>query len=688
VEARRRTWFDDRGLVVASADGPEGRDGPEGPEGPEGQDGRDRRVPFYAGAMHYWRVEPVRWAACLATMRNLGLTIVETYVPWRVHEPAPGQRAWDRERDLGRFLDAARAAGLAVVLRPGPHINAELTSFGMPDHVLAEPGCQARTASGSPVWLPSPPRAWPVPSYASAAFRDRVCGWYASFAEVVRPYLAPDGPVVAIGIDNEAQMFFRLGAYDHDYHPDAIAAWREASGLDGEPPRAWDPGDAARCISWVRFKDQYIAHALGAFGRSLDEVGLAGVARFHNLPPGHGLYDLRGIQRAIGGPVGIDAYTPREGFRELRQRALAAVGNASPLPVAFEVGVGFAPWLPPLDGGDDPDRERDQLLSLLAAGIRGFNLFMAVERDRYYGAAIDKAGRLEPHAGWIRTLVAALDEIDWPSLRRAVAIAVVDTHADDRFGLASCAIDPMTPVVSELLGLGAGGAAELGGDPAAITQRRWHAAIARALDAARVPYTIVDESVGEDELAGHASLAAVIAPTLDRIDRGLAHTLRALAEHPPRRKRVVVVIGPGTPAHDELGQPLADAVPRRVGRLMAGSLDDIAGLATDLGRLAAGSPAISDDAWELERPEGVQAYAHADASGAVRVVFVASDLAKPATAVLRVGGAAHTLRDPFSHERIPVDDGRAAIALPPRGVRMLVVEMNATAGPRPARGPG
>jgi beta-galactosidase len=657
--------------------------------------------------MHYWRVEPVRWAACLAAMRDLGLTIVETYVPWRVHEPAPGQRAWERERDLARFLAAAGAAGLAVVLRPGPHINAELTSFGMPDHVLADPDCQARTASGSPVWLPSPPRAWPVPSYASAAFRDRVRGWYAAFAEVVRPHLAPEGPVVAIGIDNEAQMFFRLGAYDHDYHPDAIAAWREASGLDGEPPRAWDPGDAARCISWVRFKDQYIAHALGAFGKMLDEVGLAGVARFHNLPPGHGLYDLRGIQRAIGGPVGIDAYTPREGFRELRRRAIAAVGNASPLPVAFEVGVGFAPWLPPLDDGDDPDRERDQLLSLLAAGIRGFNLFMAVERDRYYGAAIDKAGKLEPHAGWIRTLVAALGEIDWPSLRRAVAIAVVDARADDRFGHASCAIDPMTPVVSELLDLGPGGAAELGGDPAAITQRRWQAAIARALDAARVPYTIVDESVGEDELAGHPSLTAVIAPTLDRIDRGLAHTLRALTEHParvtgapaatsghgeppPRRKRVVVVIGPGTPAHDELGQPLADAVPRRVGRLMAGSLDDIAGLATDLGTLAAGSPAISDDAWELERPEGVQAYAHADAAGAVRVVFVASDLAKPATAVLRVGGPAHALRDPFRHERIAVDDGKASIALPPRGVRMLVVEVGAdpTPGPDPARGPG
>ena len=649
MEVRRRTWFDDRGLVVAGSGAAPGE--------PE------RRVPFYAGAMHYWRVEPAQWARCLRAIHDLGLTLVETYVPWRVHEPRPGERAWQRERDLARFLEAAHAAGLGVVLRPGPHVNAELTGFGMPDHVLGDPACQARTAAGTPVWLPSPPRAWPVPSYASSAFRARVHAWYAQVAKVVAPYLAPDGPVVAIGVDNEAQMFFRLGAYDHDYHPEAVAAWREASGLDGEPPRAWQPDDAARCISWIRFKDQYIAHALGAFARSLDEVGLGGVARFHNLPPGHALYDLRGIQRAIGGPVGIDAYTPRAELRELRRRAVSAASNAAPLPIAFEVGVGFAAWLPPLDAGDDPHRERDQLLSLLAAGIRGFNLFMAVERDRYYGAAIDRTGEVEAHASWIRPLIAELAALDWPALHRSAAIAVVETRADARFGQASCLLDPITPVLAEAIGLGPGGAAELGADPAAVMQRRWHAAITRALDLARVPYALVDESAGEDELAGYR---AVIVPTLSRIDRGLAHTLRALAEH----KRAIVVIGPGTPTHDELGQPFADALPRRVGRLKAGSLDDIPGLAADLAALA-GEPG---DAWQIERPDEVCAHAHADASGQVRVVFVASDLARPASAVLLVDDTARALRDPFSHERIALADGRATIALAPRGVRMLIVE--------------
>jgi len=223
------------------------------------------------------------------------------------------------------------------------------------------------------------------------------------------------------------------------------------------------------------------------------------VARFHNLPPGHHAhYDLRGIQRMIGGPVGIDAYTPRAEFRELRRRAAALVGNASPIPIAFEVGVGFFPWFPPLDERDDPHRERDQLLALLASGVRGFNLFMAVERERYYGAAIDRHGKLETHAQWIRPLVHALASVDWPTLRRTTPIALVDTKADLRFGLASCLIDPMSPVIADVLNLGPGGAAELGTDAGAIAMRSWQRAICAALDLAQVPYAIVDETASED----------------------------------------------------------------------------------------------------------------------------------------------------------------------------------------------
>ncbi|HET9623529.1 MAG TPA: beta-galactosidase [Kofleriaceae bacterium] len=650
MDARRRTWFDDRGLAIAQGDAPA------------------RQLAVYAGALHYWRVDPAAWPRCLRAMRDLGLTLVETWVPWRVHEPAPGQLAWDRGRDLPRFLAAAHDAGLGVILRPGPHVGGDVTSGGFPDHVVGDPAVQARSAAGTPVWLPAPPRAFPVPSYASAAFRDRARAWLTAFAEVVRPHLAPDGPVVALGVDHAAQMFFRLGAFDHDYHPDAIAAWRETTGLDGDPPTAWDPSQAARGIAWLRFRDHYLGHALADFARTLDAAGLAGIARCHDLPGApHPYGDLRGLQAAIAGPVGTAVYSARADFRALRERALAVVGDAAPVPLALDVALGGSPWLPPLDRADanDPHRERDQLLSVLAAGVRGFNLAMLVERERHFGAALDHAGKLAPHAAWLPPLLASLVAVDWPALRRAAPIAVIASRADERFAQASSLVDPAAPVIAEWLGLGPGGAASLARDPVGATHRRWLAAVTRALDLARVPFVIVDEAASAAELAG---FRAVIAPTLQRIDRGLAHTLRALAEH----KRAVVVIGPGTPSHDELGQPIADphALPRRVGRLKAGSLDDVPGLAADLAALAG----ALDDAWQIERPDDVHAYAHGDRAGAIRVVFVASDAAAPASAVLRVDATARALRDPFSHERIPAAAGRATISVPARGVRMLVVE--------------
>lgn len=626
---------------------------------PQGLTVGARRVPFYAGAMHYWRVPRASWAACLRSMHALGFTLVETYIPWRVHEAEQGAYDWSDDRDLAAFLLAARIEGLGVVIRPGPHVNAELTSFGMPDWVLAERDVQARTSRGTPAWLPVPPRAFPIPSYASRAFHVHVRAWYAAVAAIVEPFLGD--PVVALGVDNEAQMFFRSGAFDLDYHPDALVWWDETQpGI--EPPRVWTPETAAICAHWVEFKHRYIARALGEFATMLDDVGLGGLARFHNLPPGHhGLYDLRSIQTTIGGPVGIDAYTARADFPELRRRASACVGDASPIPIGFEVGVGFFPWLPPLDATEDPLRERDHLLTLLSQGIRGFNLFMAVERDRYYGAAIALDGKIE--ATWIKPLLASLQELAWPTLRRATPIAVIHTRADERHGLASCVIDPLTPVLAEFLGLGAGGAPELGRDPAAIASRKWQLAVCRALELAHVPYDLVDETAPADELAAYR---AVIVPTIDRISATTWGTLHALAG------RTICVIGPHTPTRDAFDLPLAAAPPKRLGKLNPGSLEDLPGLAEDFAVLAGELP----EAWQVERPDDVHTTVFSDVAGRVRALFVISDADRAVHAIVLADEASSlpsSLRDAITGEILRSANGRVQIFIHPRGVRMFVI---------------
>src|SRR5579871_1418722 len=103
-------------MIVREARGAERRPVEIHPEGLHLTD-RGEVVPLYAGAMHYWRHAPEDWAACLDAMKAMGLRVLDTYIPWGVHETAQG--AFDfGERfarlDVGRFLRLAGERGLWV----------------------------------------------------------------------------------------------------------------------------------------------------------------------------------------------------------------------------------------------------------------------------------------------------------------------------------------------------------------------------------------------------------------------------------------------------------------------------------------------------------------------------------------------------------------------------------------------
>lgn len=643
MEERRRTWFDDRGLVLAA----------------HGADG-ERRVPFLGAAMHYWRAPRATWRRALDGLAAIGVRIVESYVPWSVHERADGSFDWTDDFDLGAWIDTAAAAGLVVALRPGPHINAELTGFGFPDRVLRDPEMQAKAAHGGPVWLPAPPRAFPVPSYASERFHAAVAGWFRAVGEVVAPRAWPDGPVVALQVDNEPQMFFRAGAFDHDYHPDAIAHWRRVTGAadDEDPPRAWEPETAAACARWVLTKDEQLADALARFDQALDAAGLDGLARFGNLPPGEPWFtDLPRLEAAIAGPVGIDVYAGAGDLGKIRRRALHLAGSTAHLPIVPELGCGFVAYAPPFPD----DEQRRVTLALLAGGVRGFSFYMGMTRDRWVGGLLDEEARPRPTARWATALLAALAALDWPALRRRTRVALVLSRADARHGVASSLIDPVPPIAGELLGLGPAGGAELARDPAAALHRRWFDAAARALDLAQVPYAILDEGAAVERFLAHD---AIVAPTLHRVDRALWLKLGQAAAH----KRVVV-LGPETPTLDELGEPLgADAaVPRRAGFMRPGSVEDVPGLAEDLAALA------PPDEWYVERPGGVHASVFVDAEDMPRAVALVHPGERAVTARLVVPPGT-VLRDVLGGDVLTEDDGAAVVPLAAHDARLFAVD--------------
>lgn len=98
-----------------------------------------------SGAIHYMRVHPSDWHHSLYNLKALGFNTVETYVPWNLHEPRPGEFDFTGGLDLAAFLDEAAALGLYAIVRPSPFICAEWEFGGMPAWLLKDRDMRPRS---------------------------------------------------------------------------------------------------------------------------------------------------------------------------------------------------------------------------------------------------------------------------------------------------------------------------------------------------------------------------------------------------------------------------------------------------------------------------------------------------------------------------------------------------------------
>lgn len=98
-----------------------------------------------SGAIHYFRVHPSDWHHSLYNLKAMGFNTVETYVPWNLHEPHPGEFDFTGGLDLARFLDEAAELGLWAIVRPSPFICAEWEFGGLPAWLLADRSMRPRS---------------------------------------------------------------------------------------------------------------------------------------------------------------------------------------------------------------------------------------------------------------------------------------------------------------------------------------------------------------------------------------------------------------------------------------------------------------------------------------------------------------------------------------------------------------
>jgi beta-galactosidase len=661
---------------------------------PHGLDLGDGEVlPLWAGSMHYWRLEQSQWRAGLEAMRSMGLRLVDTYVPWGVHETAVGEHDFgeaDARLDVGRFLELAHEVGLRCVLRPGPHINAELTLFGLPERVVWDPECQARTPGGQPVMLPIVPVAFPVPSYASDAFLEETARWYRAVGKRLSRLRWPNGPIVLVQVDNEGALYFRDGVYDQDYHPDALQAFRvflrakyrnlrelrDAWGDETitfatvQPPRRFDAKELrelTRHVDWTEFHEQLLSSAMERMALALADAGFDGLPTTHNLPLGESVTPLNPGRMAAIDLVGLDYYhraTPAEHWVILRrttEMACRCEGRRRPA-YGAEVGAGFPPFFAPLD-------ESDSLYALMCAmayGLRGFNLYMAVERDRWIGAPIDSHGRPRAMAAQYARLLGAIERMKLHTLRRRTPVRLVVPRALRRLARATHAFGPLTPALFHVLGAGWRESVlerDFGrGAPPAIAAEAYLRAFERALHARGVPFAYAGGETME-----HATTGArwIVCASAGGLKPQLIESLRAA-----RQAGVAVTVGPRAPELDGSMRPLE--TPVEAADFEIEPLDDIARADVLVARRV---DELSLPTWPVD-PPGAHVAVHEDEQGRPRVVFVMNPTENDLVVRVSLAGV-DALVDAAGEGRIARAAGAFEVPVPGRCVRIMSVEAGA-----------
>ncbi|WP_413804734.1 beta-galactosidase [Streptomyces sp. OE57] len=144
-----------------------------------------KRLFVWSGEFHYWRLpSPDLWRDVLQKIKASGMNAVSIYFDWGFHSPAKGRYDFTGVRDVDKLLDMAEEAGLYVIARPGPYINAETDGGGFPGWLMTQKG-QARSTD---------------PEYLSAA-RE----WLKEIDRILARRQVTDGtgPVLLYQVENE-----------------------------------------------------------------------------------------------------------------------------------------------------------------------------------------------------------------------------------------------------------------------------------------------------------------------------------------------------------------------------------------------------------------------------------------------------------------------------------------------------
>jgi beta-galactosidase len=541
-----------------------------------------KEVAVYSGAVHYWRLERDLWPQILDRVQELGFHVIETYIPWAIHEIEPGVFDWgtiDARKDVEAFIRLCEQRNIWLIVRPGPLINAELTDFGFPSWVLLDPAVQAHAAVGGlhldAAWGLHPPRQFPVPSYASETFYSYVEGWFDAICPVIKRHQAPDGCIVTVQSDNETCYLFHERAYATDYSESSLNLYRNFlqerySSLDAlnaayhtgyssfeqvEPPRdcqVEQRSDVAWHVDWVAYKEYQIRWCVARIARMIRAHGIHDVPIFHDVA-----FQIRtplDVAAMEKDPdidwVGMNLYRNKEGYRGGLQ-IIRYLAGTTRLPFVPEFGSGIWSHHPQTPM---PDEQEFIMLMSLMHGLKAFSLYMLVERDRWQGSPITRHGTFRPeYAAFYKQLLSFAEEYRLWSFRRTPKVLVLLNFDMDRYVALSSTLHyahaDLYGLPDELftVDLDLGLQWDIAHEANDHHPDSWLGTVIRSLESHHTDYDLSDTHI---DLTRLGKYPLVFVPTVDFMDAGNQAKLLAYVEQGGQ-----LVIGPGLPYLDPALQP-------------------------------------------------------------------------------------------------------------------------------------
>ncbi|KUL83112.1 hypothetical protein ZTR_11010 [Talaromyces verruculosus] len=146
-------------------------------------------MPGYVGSVflfHAWRLPvPSLWLDIFQKVKALGFNAVSTYINWSLIEATKGTFELNGIFAYDAFFQAAKEAGLYIIVRPGPYINAELSAGGLP-------GWRFHAPEG--VW-------WRI---NNQSYYNEIQPYVQTVGQMLVPYSIDNGgPIILLQLENE-----------------------------------------------------------------------------------------------------------------------------------------------------------------------------------------------------------------------------------------------------------------------------------------------------------------------------------------------------------------------------------------------------------------------------------------------------------------------------------------------------